>query len=128
MSRELFARDPSLSLGAKKWYTVPLSIVAHVVITGIVVVIPLMATDVLPTPPGMMSAVLTVRLTEPLTIRSWETRPGGRRAEPAVWRGRMAIATTVDRRFSSRRSRAARSQVARLEEARALLTRWTMSG
>ena len=59
MPRDLFHDDPSLKLGAQKWYTVPLSIFVHVLILGTFIVIPLMATDVLPTPPGMMSFVAT---------------------------------------------------------------------
>jgi TonB family protein len=49
--------DPSIKVGSKKWYTVPLSIIAHVVIFAAVIIIPLMATDVLPTPPTMMAFV-----------------------------------------------------------------------
>src|SRR6476659_2956319 len=48
---------PSIKLGSQKWYTVPLSIVAHVAIFGAVIIIPLMAADVLPTPPTMMAFV-----------------------------------------------------------------------
>src|SRR5688572_14408036 len=59
MPRDLFHDDPSLKLGVQKWYTVPLSMIVHVLILGTVIVIPLMATDVLPTPPGMMSFVAT---------------------------------------------------------------------
>ena len=49
--------NPSIRVGSRKWYTVPLSIVAHVVAIGAVVVVPLMATDVLPTPATMMAFV-----------------------------------------------------------------------
>jgi protein TonB len=49
--------DPSIKVGSQKWYTVPLSIIAHVVLFGAVIIIPLMATDVLPTPPSMMAFV-----------------------------------------------------------------------
>ncbi len=48
---------PSIKVGSQKWYTVPLSIIAHVVLFGAVIIIPLMATDVLPTPPSMMAFV-----------------------------------------------------------------------
>jgi hypothetical protein len=48
--------DPSVKVGGQKWYTVPLSIrCAHGGDRGCVI-IPLMAADVLPTPPGMMNA------------------------------------------------------------------------
>jgi periplasmic protein TonB len=47
--------DPSIKLGSQAWYTVPLSILAHVVLFGAVIIIPLMAADVLPTPDTMMA-------------------------------------------------------------------------
>ena len=59
MPRDLFGDvvAPSIKLGSQKWYTVPLSIVAHVAIFAAVIIIPLMAADVLPTPPTMMAFV-----------------------------------------------------------------------
>src|SRR5688500_18380897 len=52
MPRELFGdvTDPSITVGSRKWYTVPLSLAAHTLVLSIVVVIPLMATGVLPMP------------------------------------------------------------------------------
>jgi hypothetical protein len=49
--------NPSIKVGSKAWYTIPLSIVAHVVGIGALVIIPLMAADVLPTVPSMMAFV-----------------------------------------------------------------------
>lgn len=59
MPRDMFGDvvDPSIKLGSQKWYTVPLSILAHVTLFAAVIIIPLMATDVLPTPPSMMAFV-----------------------------------------------------------------------
>ena len=59
MPRDMFGDvvDPSVKVGSQKWYTVPLSIAAHVFIFGAIIIIPLMATDVLPTPPSMMAFV-----------------------------------------------------------------------
>ena len=59
MPRDMFGDvvDPSVKVGSQKWYTVPLSILAHVVIFAAIIIIPLMATDVLPTPPSMMAFV-----------------------------------------------------------------------
>ena len=59
MPREMFGDvvDPSIKLGSQKWYTVPLSIIAHVVLFAAVIIIPLMATDVLPTPPYLLAFV-----------------------------------------------------------------------
>jgi protein TonB len=51
--------NPTVKVGSQAWYTVPLSIAAHVVLFGAVVIIPLMAADVLPTPPTMMAFVGT---------------------------------------------------------------------
>ena len=57
MPRDMFGDvvDPGIKLGSQKWYTVPLSVLAHVVIFAAVIIIPLMATDVLPSPPSMMA-------------------------------------------------------------------------
>src|SRR5579862_6125425 len=49
--------EPSIKLGSRKWYTVPLSILVHTVIIGAVIIIPLMAADVLPSPPAIMAFV-----------------------------------------------------------------------
>ena len=59
MPRDMFGDivDPSIKVGSRKWYTVPLSIIVHTVVVGAVVIIPLMAADVLPTPPAMMAFV-----------------------------------------------------------------------
>ena len=48
--------EPSIKVGSQKWYTVPLSIVVHTALIGAVIIIPLMAADVLPSPPNMMNA------------------------------------------------------------------------
>src|SRR5205085_12059689 len=50
---------PSIKVGSQKWYTVPFSIAAHVLVFAAVIIIPLMATDVLPAPPSMMAFVAT---------------------------------------------------------------------
>ena len=59
MPRDMFGDivEPSIKVGSQKWYTVPLSIIVHTAIIGAVVIIPLMAADVLPTPPSMMAFV-----------------------------------------------------------------------
>lgn len=52
MPRDLFGdvTRPSISIGNRKWYTVPLSLLSHSAIVFAVVVVPLLATDVLPKP------------------------------------------------------------------------------
>ena len=59
MPRDMFGDvvDPSVKVGSQKWYTVPLSIIAHVAIFAAVIIIPLMATGNMPTPPTMMAFV-----------------------------------------------------------------------
>ena len=39
----------------RRWYSLPLSFVAHTAVLGLIVVIPLLATDVLPTPRSLLS-------------------------------------------------------------------------
>ena len=57
MPRDMFGDvvEPSIKVGSQQWYTVPLSIIVHTAIIGAVIIIPLMAADVLPTPPSMMA-------------------------------------------------------------------------
>ena len=60
MPREMFGDvvDPSVKVGTKQWYTVPLSILAHTSwLLGALIVIPLLATDMLPTPQSVMAFV-----------------------------------------------------------------------
>lgn len=57
MPQDIF-RDvtrPPAGLGSQAWYTVPLSILTHAAIVAILVLVPLVATDVVPMPsPGMI--------------------------------------------------------------------------
>ena len=39
--------DPSVKVGTKQWYTVPLSILVHTIAVVAVVIVPLMAADAL---------------------------------------------------------------------------------
>jgi protein TonB len=52
MPRELFGTvtDPSITFGTRKWYSVPLSFLAHAVAISILIVTPLLATGALPLP------------------------------------------------------------------------------
>ena len=61
MAREMFGDvvKPSITVGSKQWYTLPLSILAHVAVIGVLIVIPLLAADVLPTPPISPATVAT---------------------------------------------------------------------
>ena len=59
MPRDMFGDvvAPSIKVGSQKWYTVPLSIIANVVVFAAIIIIPMMATDLLPTPPSMIAFV-----------------------------------------------------------------------
>jgi protein TonB len=49
--------EPSIKVGSRKWYTVPLSIVVHSALIAIIVIVPLMAADALPSPPSIIAFV-----------------------------------------------------------------------
>src|SRR5437762_7077642 len=57
MTRNMFRDviDPSITVGGKRGYTVPLSIVAHTAILAALIVMPLLATGSLPAPPTLRS-------------------------------------------------------------------------
>lgn len=59
MPRDLFGdvTDPSVRVGNRKWYTVPLSLAAHTFALFILVVVPLLATGTLPMPRASMTFV-----------------------------------------------------------------------
>ena len=52
MPRDLFGdvTDPSVTVGSRKWYTVPVSLALHTVAVLFVFIVPLMATGALPVP------------------------------------------------------------------------------
>lgn len=58
MAREIFGEvsNPTERLGSQSRYTVPVSIAVHVAIAACAVIVPLMATDVLPAPRTMIGA------------------------------------------------------------------------
>lgn len=60
MPRDLFGdvTRPSISIGNRKWYTVPVSLLSHAAIVIAVVVVPLLATEVLPAPWQPMEIIL----------------------------------------------------------------------
>jgi len=49
--------DPSIKMGNKMWYTVPLTMLLQASIVAALVIVPLMATGLMPTPPSMMAFV-----------------------------------------------------------------------
>ncbi len=54
MPRHMFGDivEPSVKVGTNQWYTVPVSILVHTAAVLALIVIPLMAADILPTPPS----------------------------------------------------------------------------
>ena len=62
MPRDLFGdvSDPSVRVGSRKWYTVPLSLLVHTIVLLLVVVIPLVATGALPDPRTTLNFVPVV--------------------------------------------------------------------
>ena len=57
--------QPSVNVGTRRWYTIPLSIAIHALAILALIVIPLMAYDVLPTPYSAMDSFRTVALPPP---------------------------------------------------------------
>jgi hypothetical protein len=51
--------NPSIKVGTRKWYTIPLSILTHSVVLIALIVIPLLAYTGIPTPQSVMAFVST---------------------------------------------------------------------
>jgi periplasmic protein TonB len=62
MPRDLFGdvSDPSVRVGSRKWYTVPLSLAVHTVVLLLAIVVPLVATGALPDPRTALTYVPVV--------------------------------------------------------------------
>ena len=62
MPRDLFGdvTHPSISVGNRKWYTVPVSLLSHSAIVFAIVVIPLLASDALPEPWEKITVVFDI--------------------------------------------------------------------
>ena len=56
---------PPANIGTGRWYTIPLSVAIHALAVLVVVIVPLMAYDVLPTPYSTMDSFRTVALPPP---------------------------------------------------------------
>ena len=59
MAGQMFGEvsNPSIQIGAQKWYTVPLSIIMHVGVIAALLIVPLLAAEALPQVPSMMAFV-----------------------------------------------------------------------
>ncbi len=59
MPRIMFQEVVCPDAGAnRRWYTLPVSFLAHTIVLGVLIVVPLIATDVLPRPKAMLEYVL----------------------------------------------------------------------
>jgi protein TonB len=81
MPRDIFGEvvDPTPGLGSRSRYAVPLSVVAHVAVAAVVIIVPLMATDVMPDPREVMHVV-----TGPATLPPPPPPPPARSSAPAA--------------------------------------------
>jgi protein TonB len=67
MPRDLFGDviDPSVRVGSRKWYTVPLSLAVHSIVLLAIIVVPLLATGTLPLPHSTVTFVPIIELPLP---------------------------------------------------------------
>ena len=83
MPRDLFGdvTRPSISIGNRKWYTVPVSLLSHSAIVAAVIVIPLLAADALPAPWQKIDSVI-IPLAPPPPPTPPPIKPKDRPVEP----------------------------------------------
>jgi periplasmic protein TonB len=64
VARELFrdVTDPSITIGNRQWHTLPLSILAHIGVIALLIVVPLMAGNILPTPRALTASFVAPAL------------------------------------------------------------------
>ncbi|MBY0497657.1 MAG: energy transducer TonB [Cyanobacteria bacterium] len=82
MPRDLFGdvTRPSISIGNRKWYTVPVSLISHALIIGMVVIVPILAAPMMP---GVLDNssltrfidIVPPKLPPPPAIRKTELQP-----------------------------------------------------
>jgi protein TonB len=67
MPRDLFGdvSDPSVRVGSRKWYTVPLSLAVHSLVILVVIIVPLLASGTLPLPHSSVTFVPLIELPLP---------------------------------------------------------------
>ena len=89
MTRHMFSDvvDPSITVGSSRRYTVPLSIAAHTIVIGALIVVPLAALGALPSPPSLMSFIVVAQAPlppppAPAAAPSAPVRPGGTIRQP----------------------------------------------
>jgi protein TonB len=67
--------NPKITVGGRKWYTVPLSIVVHTAVIAAIVIVPLMATDSLPEVRSMLAFVAVAPPPPPPSPPAMRARP-----------------------------------------------------
>ncbi len=80
MPRDLFGDvvHPNAGLGSRKWYTLPLSLALHTAIVAVLVIVPLMAADVLPSilkPMEFLDAMPAVPAPPPASVPRAAPKP-----------------------------------------------------
>jgi periplasmic protein TonB len=78
MPRDLFGdvTAPSIRVGGRKWYTVPLSLVAHTVAIVAIAIVPLLATGALPIPHNSVAFTITpLEIPAPPPMRRATSQP-----------------------------------------------------
>ena len=86
MPREMFGEvaHPTVKVGSRSKYTVLVSVAAHVLIAAMVVIVPLMATDVLPTPRTVIGVFAAGRAAPPPPPPPAAAPPSARAAQPVT--------------------------------------------
>ena len=108
MPRDLFGdvTDPSIKLGTRKWYSVPLSFIVHTFAIVALVIAPLMATGALPSPSArtFFMPIEPPSLPQPPPIRRAATPPPqnvARDAAPLVAPDSIAPEPEIDAGFEA---------------------------
>jgi periplasmic protein TonB len=84
--REMFGEvaHPTVKVGSRSKYTVLVSVAAHVLIAAMVVIVPLMATDVLPTPRTVIGVFAAERAAPPPPPPPAAAPPSARATQPVT--------------------------------------------
>jgi len=84
---------PSITVGNRGWYTLSLSIVAHLAIVAVIAIAPFMAADLVPVPPAVISFMAAAPAPQPLTAPG---PAGDRPIDVAARRGPSTIGPKRD--------------------------------
>ena len=81
MPRDLFGdvTRPSISIGNRKWYTVPVSLLSHAIVLAMIVIVPILAAPMMP---GVLDATSLTRFVDIVP----PTPPPAPRKQPEIKR------------------------------------------